>query len=357
MDPVEARRKARLAFGDLEHAAEQTAGQYPGWWLDALRQDVRYGLRGLRLNLSFAVAAVLTLALGIGTTTAVFSVVDRILFRSLPYAGEDRLVSVGLIAPIMPQEFMLGSGYYVWKQHQTPFERFSSWTSSNLCDLLETNPAYLTCANVESDFLPTLGIALERGRNFSPDEDVPKAPRVALISNALWRSRFGKAEDILEKTISLDGETTRIVGVLPQTFEMPTLEHVDIVLPQRLDEAEQLRSQPGRVMFGIARLRPGVTVKQAIALLQPLFRDSLNSAPPRFRNEVHLRVRPLRDFQVHDARLTAWVLLGAVLAVLFISGANVSGLLLARASERQAEFAIRQSLGASRFRLFCQMIT
>ena len=357
LPPEEATWQARVAFGDFERAVEQTAEQYPGWWLDVLRQDIRYGARGLRRNPVFAVAAVLTLALGISATTSVFSVVDRILFRSLPYAHDERLVSVGLTAPIMPQEFMLGNSYYVWKESQTPFEKFTSWSGVSLCDLSEVNPAHLACANVESDFLPTLGIGLLRGRNFQADEDVPNAPHVAVISYAFWKSRFGMAEDVLGKTISLDGDTTRIIGVLPPTFELPTLEHADIVVPQRVDQAAQRRPGATHIMNAIGLLKPSVTTVQAVSMLQPQFDQALSLAPPRFRAEVKLRVRSLRDFQVHDARLTAWVLLGAVLAVLVIAGANISGLLLARAAERETEFAIRKSLGASRARLLCQMLT
>jgi predicted permease len=357
LNPEEARRAARAAFGDIEKAAEQTSGQYPGWWLETIGQDLRFGVRGLRRNLLFAVASVVTLAFGIGVTTAVFSVVDRILFRSLPYAHDDRLVSVGLTAPIMPQEFMLGNSYYVWKDSQTPFVKFTSWSGTTSCELSETNPAHLACAYAESDFIPTLGIGLVRGRNFQPDEDVPNAPRVAQISYGFWKARFGMAEDVLGKTISLDGTDVRIVGILPQTFELPTLEHADILLPQRVDQAAQRRPGATHIMYAIGRLKPGVTAAQAVSALQPQFDQALSQTPPRFRAEVKLRVRSLRDFQVHDARLTAWVLLGAVFAVLLIAGANLSGLLLARAAERETEFAIRKSLGASRWRLLSQLLT
>src|SRR5439155_25195669 len=134
--------------------------------LESLLRDVRYALRGFGRCPVFAFTAILTLALGIGATTAVFSVVDRILFRSLPYAHPGQLVSVGLTAPIIPHEFMLGGSYYVWRDNQRPFSAFTSETGVNACDLTEHNPAHLSCASVEANFLPTLGVSPVLGRNF-----------------------------------------------------------------------------------------------------------------------------------------------------------------------------------------------
>ena len=140
MTREEARRQARIEFGGVESAREQTYAQRPGWWMETVLQDIRYALRGFRRNPIFTITVISTLALGIGATTAVFSVVDPILFRSLPYAHADRLVSVGLVAPIEPQEFMLGGSYYEWQRNQKPFEALTSEGAvSRECDLTERN--------------------------------------------------------------------------------------------------------------------------------------------------------------------------------------------------------------------------
>src|SRR6202030_3408441 len=355
----EARYAARREFGGVEQTKESYREQRGLPFVDTLLQDLRFALRMLGKKPGFALVAILTLALGIGATTAVFSVVDRILFRSLPYPEDDRLVSFGGMAPFDSREFMLGPDFVDWRPRQRPFEAITAVEPGSVdCDLTEQNPARLSCGQADAAFLSTFRIHPILGRNFTHEEDRPNAPCVALLSYGLWRSRFAGDPQIVGKNISLDGKPALIIGVLPADFEMPTLARADLLVSLALDESTGRGPDARqRIIRTFARLKPGITTTQAAAMLQPLYQESLNFVPPQFRKEVSLRVRSLRDHQVGDSRQASWILLGAVLSVLLVACTNVANLILARATGRQRELAVRAALGATRMRLIRQTLT
>ena len=329
--------------------------------LRSILQDARYALRGLRRNPSFAATAILIIAVGMGATTAMFSVVDRLLFRSLPYPDAGRLAAIGIEHPLFDAEFLVANDYLylrdMLKPSETPFAAVTSWTGVADCDLTENNPQRLSCAQVEASFLPTFGIRPVAGRNFTREEDRQFAPTVILISYTLWQSRFGGDPQAVGKSLSVDGAQAKIVGVLPRDFELPTLERADLVVPQALHMLTYKPDDTGRPLRVFGRLKPDITIEQARAMLQPYFRFATDWMTPAMRKQAKMMLHSLRDFQIHDVRLASWVLFGTTLAILLIVCANVANLLVARYGARRREFAMRLALGAGRARLVRQTLT
>ena len=328
--------------------------------MESVLQDVRYAFRGFHRNPVFTISALLTIALGIGTTTAVFSVVDRILFRPLPYADPSRIVSVGFSHSLERQEFLMGRSYVKWRDNQRPFTAIAGQsTMVHNCDLIENNPAELGCIHIQAGFLPLFGIAPVLGRNFSAEEDSPNGPSAAILSYGLWQGHFNGDPHILDRSINVDGKGARVVGVLPKDFQFPTLETAEIVQPMAFDPAIQTKVNGG---FGypmrlFARLKPGMTIAEAQAEMQPLFQSDLSYFPPEASKMTRLSIRSLRDRETQEVQPVAWVLLGFVLAVLLIACGNVASLMMARGAARQREIAVRTAIGASRGRLLRQAVT
>jgi predicted permease len=356
--PEAASKRAAREFGSSLRAMEAVRAVHLAPWLDALGQDVRHGLRVIRRSPAFSVAAVATLAVGIGASTAVFSVVDLLLFRSLPYPRAERLVSIGFSGPIDSNEFNVGNDYLYWRDHQRVFAAMTSMYPAGECDFGEAPALRVTCVKVEANFLSTLGIMPAAGRDFHLEDDRPGAPQVALLSYALWQSRFGGDPGAVGKTIRVDDAPVRVIGFLPRNFEMPQLGDADVLMAERMDERLARATNSTIFLRTFARLKDGTSAESAREQLRPVYEESVRLyVPPQLRREVGLVVRSLRDRQIHDVKLASWLLFGAVLALVALACANVANLMLARAAARRKELAMRAALGAGRGRLARQMFT
>jgi putative ABC transport system permease protein len=354
---------ARRRLGNLLHTRESMRRVWIAEWWDALRQDAHFTWRSWRRRPGFALGAILVLALGLGASTALFAALDRALFRPLPYADPDRLVSVGLLMPFpgqaTPVETLMDKPYVQhWDPAPAPFASVTATGGTGECTIGEARPAEVRCARVDANFLRVLGVTLAAGRDFTTEDDVRGAPPVALISHALWRSRYGADPAAVGRTLSLDRtsapvQRVPIIGVLPADFEMP-VGTADILLPMQMRPLDM--KQPFMsplTVFG--RLAPDVTAQRAELMLAPQLPEVLQFMPPAGRAEwsarASWRVQPLRDRRVGDAARVAWLLIGAVAVFLLIAGVNVVNLTLARVAERQREFAIRAAVGAGKVRL------
>jgi len=354
---------ARRRLGNVLRTREAMRRIWIAEWWDALRQDATFTVRSWRRQPGFALGAVLVLALGLGASTAMFSALDRILFRPLPYGDADRLVSVGRGYPDVERpdqsRVLITSNEYSerWNPAPAPFTAVTTTSDvGKTCDITEQHPERLRCASVESNFLQTLGVPVALGRDFTREDDVRNAAPVAIISHDVWTRRFGADPGAIGRTIDLDGKRTPVIGVLPAGFAVPGGQS-DILRPQR-----QLAGFDGALLAAFGRLKPGVTARQAEAAIAPMIEAAANGSG-RVRpaslpgGKAQARVVPLRDYLVGDTSRVAWLLLCAVAGLLLIACVNVANLILARMAVRDREFAVRSALGAGRIRLARLVLT
>ena len=347
----EARRQALIKFGSVDRAKESTRDEFRAASIEDFLRDIRYGGRALLRAPGFTIVATLTLALGIGATTAMFSVVNGILLRPLPYAEQDRLVELVHEARGVGISRILASPavYFGYRDHSRTFEAVGlwDWDASPVTVTGVGEPESVRSVEMTDEVLGMLGATPALGRSFRSSDDVPGAAPTAVISHAYWQRRFGGASPI-GRTLVVDGVAREIIGVLPdwfRFFDYPA----DIFYPMQL-----VRSQAGFPQGdgrGLARLKPGVTLEQANADVRrmiPLINAEFGRPGPAFdRMRFGPNLRPLKEMVIGDLGDTLWLLMGTIGLLLLIACANVANLVLVRTQSRRPELSVRTALGAS----------
>jgi putative ABC transport system permease protein len=366
LDPQAARAAAHRKLGNTTFVCEEVYHMNTISFLDETWRNVRFSFRTLRKSPAFAAAAILTMAIGIGANTAVFSVVDGVLLKPLVYPEPERLVSISHTAPgfggvVDDVGLRLSTGmYFTYAQENRSFEKLGVWNSSQVSISGNGEPEQVLSVGVSAGTLEALGIQPELGHWFSAEEQKPGAAPTLLLTHSYWQQRFGASRDVIERTVMVDSVPRKVIGVMPKSFGMADLPAA-IIIPMQLDEAKAQLA--GFNLDAIGRLKAGVSLEQAradVARLIPIWMHSRDS------NEIAVQVfsswhiapdlRPLRDTIVGNVGDVLWVVMGTLGAVMLIVCANVANLLLVHVEGRRYELAVRAALGAGRGPLLRELL-
>ena len=357
--PGDARRRALVAIGGVETVKEAHRDGRGTRWIHETIGDARYALRGLRRNRALAAAAIGTFALGIGATTAIYTAVDAMLLRPLPFAAPDRLVEIGEDNPEFQWHMQdaAPANLFDWRDRVASFQDVMGYSFAESATLLRDGvPALVSERSVTGNFFSVLGVPAQFGRTFLFDETWSSGADVVVISDRLWRDRFGASRDVVGSTAMLDGTPCTIVGVAPPGFRFPE-PGTDLWRPVawKRENFSQIQFRRAHWMRAVARLRAGATVEQASAQLTAVAHQ-LKREYPATNRVMDAELVPLHRFLVGDSRLPLLVLLASVVLLLLVACANVGNLLLVRAAAREREIALRVAIGASGARLARQSL-
>ena len=368
MSEEKARAAARRFFGNVLQAEERFYESGRWLWWDRCRQDVRYGLRMLRKSPGFTAVAVLTLALGIGATIAIFSVLDGVVLKPLSYAQPEQLVGLE-VTPLAIDASLRGMAaedYFVFRDHSRTLEDIGVYAETdtdrdvNVTGFAE--PERVHALDITHGVLSVLAVPPMLGRTFSPADDSPGAPLTAILTYGYWYRRFSADPSTVGKTIIVNGMARQIIGVLPRNFQFLDMQDLALILPLQLDRNKTLLGNFS--YFGIARLKVGSTLSQAsvdVARMLPITLDTFPPPPGVSTDSMHKAgfapsLLPLKQEVIGNVGLLLWLLMGSIGMVLLIACANVANLLLVRTEGRQNELALRAALGASRRRIGAQLL-